>query len=55
MIGYLAMMAAWVGDKDFACEQLATAVRYPTSGDELSYGQLKLMAFWDPLCGDPRF
>src|SRR2546430_1246062 len=31
MIRYLAMIAAWVGDKDLACEQLATAVRYPTS------------------------
>ncbi len=32
MIKYLAMIAAWVGEKDLACEQLATAVRYPTSG-----------------------
>ena len=54
MIKYLAMSAAWVGDKDFACEQLATAVRYP-SGLELSYGELKLMPWWDPLRGDPRF
>jgi len=52
MIKYLAMIAAWVGDNDFACEQLATAVRYPSS---LSYGQLKLFPFWDPLRGDPRF
>jgi TolB-like protein/Tfp pilus assembly protein PilF len=55
MIKYLAMGAAWVGDKDLACEQLATAVRYPTSGLELSYGELKLMPWWDPLRGDPRF
>jgi serine/threonine-protein kinase len=55
IIKYLAMSAAWVGDKDLACEQLATAVRYPTSGDELSYGELKLMPWWDPLRGDPRF
>src|SRR5213075_311284 len=27
MIEYLAMIAAWVGEKDLACEQLATAVR----------------------------
>ena len=31
MIKYLAMIAAWVGEKDLACEQLATAVRYPTA------------------------
>ncbi|PYJ79231.1 MAG: hypothetical protein DME69_05570, partial [Verrucomicrobia bacterium] len=55
MIRYLAMIAAWVGDKDLACEQLATAVRYPASGLELSYGELKLMPWWDPLRGDPRF
>jgi hypothetical protein len=52
MIKYLAMIAAWVGDKDFACEQLATAIRFPNSP---SYGQLKLLPFWDPLRGDPRF
>jgi len=52
MIKYLAMIAAWVGEKDLACEQLATAVRHPS---DLSYGQLKLMPFWDPLRGDPRF
>ena len=31
MIEYLAMIAAWVGEKDLACEQLATAVRYPVA------------------------
>jgi serine/threonine-protein kinase len=52
MIKYLAMIAAWVGDKDLACEQLGIAIRSPSG---LSYGQLKLMPFWDPLRGDPRF
>jgi serine/threonine protein kinase/Tfp pilus assembly protein PilF len=52
MVKYLAMIAAWVGDKDLACEQLANVIRRPSS---LSYGQLKLMPFWDPLRGDPRF
>jgi tetratricopeptide (TPR) repeat protein len=55
MIKYLAVIAAWIGEKDLACEQLATAVRYPNSGLDLSYGDLKLMPFWDPLRGDPRF
>jgi serine/threonine-protein kinase len=55
MIKYLAMIAAWVGEKDLACEQLAIAARYPYSGLDLSYGELKLMPFWDPLRGDPRF
>ena len=52
MIEYLAVIAAWVADKDLACEQLAGAIRYPSS---LSYGKLKLLPFWDPLRGDPRF
>src|SRR5262249_22209873 len=48
----LARIAAWVGDNDLACKQLATALRYPASP---SYGQLKLLPWWDPLRGDPRF
>jgi TolB-like protein len=52
MITYLAMIAAWVGDKDLACQQLAVAVRPPST---VSYGQLKLLPFWDPLRGDHCF
>jgi hypothetical protein len=52
LIKYLAMIAAWVGDNDLACEQLATATLLPNGG---SYGQLKLLPFWDPLRGDSRF
>jgi serine/threonine protein kinase/tetratricopeptide (TPR) repeat protein len=49
---YLAMITAWVGDKDFALDQLASIIRRPS---DLSYGDLKLLPFWDPLRGDPRF
>jgi TolB-like protein/Tfp pilus assembly protein PilF/predicted Ser/Thr protein kinase len=52
MIRYLAIIAAWVGDKDLACEQVASIIRRPSN---VSYGQLKLLPFWDPLRGDPRF
>jgi len=52
MIKYSAMIAAWVGDNDLACEQLAVAIRPPS---RLTYGQLKLLPFWDPLRGDPCF
>lgn len=52
MVKYFAMIAAWAGDKDLACEQLAIAVRPPS---RLTYGELKLLPFWDPLRGDPRF
>ena len=53
MIEYFAMIAAWVGEKDLACEQLAKAVRHPVR--DLSYGELKLMPFWDPLRGQRCF
>ena len=52
MIKYLAMIAAWVGDQNLACDQLAVAIRPPS---RLTYGQLKLLPFWDPLRGDARF
>jgi tetratricopeptide (TPR) repeat protein len=55
IIKYMAMTAAWVGEKDLACEQLAAAVRYPGSGFALTYGDLKLMPWWDPLRGEPCF
>ena len=52
LIKYLAMIAAWAGDKNLACQQLASVVPPPSP---VTYGQLKLMPFWDPLRGDPRF
>jgi serine/threonine protein kinase/Tfp pilus assembly protein PilF len=52
MITYLAMIAAWAEDKDLACGQLGIAIRPPST---VSYGQLKLLPFWDPLRGDPCF
>jgi serine/threonine-protein kinase len=52
MIKYLAIIAAWVGEKDLACEQLARAMRYPGF---VSYGHLKLAPWWDPLRGEPCF
>jgi hypothetical protein len=52
MIKYLAMIAAWAGDKDLACEQVAIAISGPSA---LSYGELKLLPLWDPLRADPRF
>ncbi len=52
MLALFAVICAWVGDEDLAFEQLAIATRIPGT---LSYGQLKLHPFWDPLRGDPRF
>jgi TolB-like protein/Tfp pilus assembly protein PilF len=55
MIVNFAMTAAWVGEKDLACEQLAAVVRHPGSGSVVTYGDLKLMSVWDPLRGEPCF
>src|SRR5438093_973842 len=52
LVRYFAVIAAWVGEKDLACEQLAIAVRPPSN---VRYGELKLMPWWDPLRGDPCF
>ena len=54
VLANLAIIYAWTGEKDLALTQLATAIRFPSS-NFLSYGQLKLHPFWDPLRGDPRF
>ena len=53
MIMGLARIAASVGDRPLACEQLARAIRLPSGA--VSYGQLKLLPWWDPLRGDPCF
>jgi TolB-like protein/Tfp pilus assembly protein PilF len=52
MIEFFAVIAAWVGEKDLACEQLVMATRLHGF---LSYGGLKLLPFLDPLRGDPCF
>jgi TolB-like protein/tRNA A-37 threonylcarbamoyl transferase component Bud32 len=52
MIEHFAMIAAWVGEHELACEQLAIVLNRPS---RLSYGALKLLPFWDPLRDDPRF
>jgi len=52
ILKYLAIIAAGVDDRDFAYEQLAIVTNRPSP---ISYGQLKLLPFWDPLRGDPRF
>jgi hypothetical protein len=36
-------------------QQLEAGLRALTASLMLSYGALKLLPFWDPLRGDPRF
>jgi TolB-like protein/tetratricopeptide (TPR) repeat protein len=52
MMEYLAVVYAWTGEKDLALEQLKATLPYP---NVISYGQLKLHPYWDPIRGDPRF
>jgi TolB-like protein/Tfp pilus assembly protein PilF len=52
IVKYLAAIAACANEKGLANEQLAIVADRPSS---ISYGQLKLLPFWDPLRGDPRF
>ncbi len=55
MIQYFAITAAWTGEKGLALQQLELGLRAPVASVVVSYGSLKLLPFWDPLRGDPRF
>jgi tetratricopeptide (TPR) repeat protein len=55
VLQYFAITAAWTGDKELALQQLEAGLRAPDASHMLSYGALKLLPFWDPLRGDPRF
>jgi len=48
----LAITYAWAGEKDLALKQLEEVVRIYSP---ISYGQLRLHPWWDPLRDDPRF
>jgi tetratricopeptide (TPR) repeat protein len=52
LISSLAVIYAWIGEKDLALEQLAVSAQI-TNG--VTYGELKLDPQWDLLRGDPRF
>jgi serine/threonine-protein kinase len=55
VLQYFAITAAWAGENEVALEQLETGLRAPAASQMVSYGALKLLPFWDPLRGDPRF
>jgi serine/threonine-protein kinase len=52
LVKYMGVIYAWCGEKDLAIEQIAATLKIPST---LSYGNLKLHPYWDPLRGDPRF
>jgi serine/threonine protein kinase/tetratricopeptide (TPR) repeat protein len=49
---FLGVIYAWAGEKDLAIKQIAATLQVASG---LSYGELRLHPFWDPLRGDPRF
>jgi serine/threonine-protein kinase len=55
MLVYFAMIAAWAGEKETALQYLAANAQSPGGYIVATYGALKLLPFWDPLRGDPRF
>jgi tetratricopeptide (TPR) repeat protein len=55
VLQYFAITATWTGDKELALQQLEAGLHAPAASQMLSYGALKLLPFWDPLRGDPRF
>jgi TolB-like protein/Tfp pilus assembly protein PilF len=52
LVENLALIYAWSGEKEQACQQLAVVTSIPY---DLSYGKLRLHPFWDSLRGDPGF
>jgi len=52
LVEFLALIYAWTGENNRALEQLAIAARIPSP---VSYGELRLHPYWDPLRDDPRF
>jgi len=55
MLVYFAAIAAWAGEKDTALQYLAANGESVGGSNVATYGALKLLPFWDPLRGDPRF
>ncbi len=54
-LGWLAQLAARLGENDQALEQLRQLLALPGAGLVISPAVLKLDPVWDPLRGDPRF
>jgi TolB-like protein/Tfp pilus assembly protein PilF len=52
IVEILSVIYAWTGEKDRAFEQLALSARIPAG---VTYGEVKLHPYWDPLRGDLRF
>src|SRR5947199_5471667 len=49
---FYAVICGWTGERDRAIQQLEILTKLPAG---VSYGEIRLDPFWDPLRGDPRF
>ena len=49
---FYAVICAWTGERDQAIQQLQALARLPAG---VSYGEIRLDPFWDPLRGNPSF
>jgi TolB-like protein/class 3 adenylate cyclase/Tfp pilus assembly protein PilF len=49
---FYAVICAWTGERDLAIQQLEILAKIPAG---VSYGEIRLDPFWDPLRGDSRF
>jgi TolB-like protein/Tfp pilus assembly protein PilF len=52
LMKYLGVIYAWCDEKDLAIQQITATLQIPST---LSYGNLKLHPYWDPLRADARF
>jgi hypothetical protein len=52
IVEILSAIYAWTGEKDLAFKQLSLSSQIPGG---ITYGELKLHPYWDPLRGDSRF
>jgi TolB-like protein/Tfp pilus assembly protein PilF len=52
LVKYLGVIYAWCDEKDLAIKQIGATLQIPST---LSYGNLRLHPYWDPLRGEPRF
>jgi serine/threonine protein kinase/Tfp pilus assembly protein PilF len=52
LIKNLAVIYAWTDNKEAALNELGSLLQIPAP---LTYGELRLHPYWDPLRGDPRF
>jgi hypothetical protein len=52
LVGNLALVYAWTGERDLAIEQLESIAKIPGGP---TYGELRFDPTWDSLRGHPRF